>query len=111
MKRITLSPELLSRLRELQEGAAICDADGQPVGFFSPTRVLYSETRECPLSPEEILRISAEGGGDHSMKSLRPWNRLHEIYGPVDTKSRMGVNKPLAGKSVSQFHYRGSTAH
>jgi hypothetical protein len=72
MKRITLSPDLLSQLRELQEGAFVCDESGQTIGYFafksSPAGGL-----ECPHSTEELLKRAAEGGGrtlDEILESL-----------------------------------------
>jgi hypothetical protein len=63
MKRITLGPELLSKLKTLQHGGFVCDEAGEVVGYFSPRRVVLSGTSECPLSTEELLEISERGGG------------------------------------------------
>lgn len=73
MKRITLSPELLSKFRELQEGAFVCDENGQAIGYFAFKNADLEGEVECPLSTEELLKREAEGGGrtlDEILESL-----------------------------------------
>ena len=77
MKRITLSPELLSKLRELQEGAFVCDESGQTIGYFAFKSAASAGGDQGPLSTEELLKRAAEGGG----------RSLNEILASLDSRS------------------------
>lgn len=62
MKRITLNKELLSKLRDLQDGAFVCDENGDTIGYFA-LKSTAGGTVECPLSTDELMQRAAEGGG------------------------------------------------
>lgn len=77
MKRITLSPELLSKLRELQEGAFVCDEAGQTIGYFAFKGAASADGLDSRLSTEELLKRAAEGGG----------RTLNEILSSLESRS------------------------
>lgn len=76
MSRITLDPELRSKLNGLSEPLELCDESGKRVGIYLPweeyRRLLYRDI-EIPFSPEEIEQRRNEQGGS-SLAEV--WKRM-----------------------------------
>jgi hypothetical protein len=74
MKKVTLDEALRAKLNGLSEELEICDADGQPVGYFVPSArytAIMTERKwsydyalkRCPISDEELERRLREEKG------------------------------------------------
>lgn len=64
MTRIVLDPASLAKLRDLKEGAEICDASGTLFGFFVPAEApAPSEKVAVPFSDEDLDKFEQEPGG------------------------------------------------
>ncbi len=74
MKRVTLDQARLAELGDGSEELEVCDADGQPVGYFVPAarytaimterqRVYDWVIKSCPVSEEELKRRGHEANG------------------------------------------------
>lgn len=68
MSRITLDPNLRTRLNGLNERLEVCDEAGEVVGHFVPEaeyqRMLYRLAElQCPYSAEELDAMDKETGG------------------------------------------------
>jgi hypothetical protein len=74
MTKVTLDEALRAKLNGLGDEVEICDADGQPVGYFVPaaryTAVMTERKwhydyvmKKCPISDEELERRRREEKG------------------------------------------------
>jgi hypothetical protein len=64
MTQVILDPATLTKLRQVQEVAKLCDETGSVVGYFHPViDTTEYEGIEPPMSEEEIARRLQEPGG------------------------------------------------
>ena len=62
MKKIIIDGRTLSKLKNLEEKAELCDESGATLGFFKPTndRDIYKNIKVPKLSREELKQIKRE---------------------------------------------------
>ncbi len=64
MSTLVLDRATIDKFRAVVGNAEIRDEQGTLVGFFSPAATPETvDQYECPVSEEELLRRSREGGG------------------------------------------------
>jgi hypothetical protein len=64
MSILVLDPSTVNQLKSVFVPAEVRDEQGTLLGYFHPAAVPENlEQYECPLSEEELDRISREGGG------------------------------------------------
>jgi hypothetical protein len=77
MEQLIVDPTSLGPLANLAHGVELRNLAGQPLGWFFPaTQVRDYEGYECPLSDDELDRISEEGGGRELPEILRDLEKL-----------------------------------
>jgi hypothetical protein len=64
MVKLTIDPDIRSKLHDLKERLQLCDETGKVLGYFQPVvdPSMY-EGVESPTSKEELRRRSREEGG------------------------------------------------
>jgi hypothetical protein len=78
MNRIVLDAGTVGELDQQQQVAALCDAKGRVVGYFSPALDPADyQGVDSPASEEELDRRSREGGG----------RTLSEIMADLETRA------------------------
>ncbi len=60
MTRVTLEPEIESRLSGFQEAVEVCDHNGRLIGYFHPTRSLRELS---PLTDADVEKLRGQTGG------------------------------------------------
>ena len=64
MSSLILEQASIDKLKAVEASVAVCDADGNVVGFFHPAATPDSvDQYECPVSEDELLRRARQGGG------------------------------------------------
>lgn len=79
MDRMILDPALSAQLSSAPRAVQLCDAGGQLLGIFVPSKADY-ENVVPPISEEELVRRESQSGG-------RTWAEiradLEKKYGPA----------------------------
>lgn len=63
MTRVVLDKPMLSRIRQLNERAELCDDEGNTLGYFVPVSIATREQTEVPYTEAELKRAEEEPGG------------------------------------------------
>ena len=80
MDRMILDPALSAQLSSAPQAVQLCDAGGQPLGIFVPSKEDYANVSP-PISDEELSRRESTNGG-RTWAEIR--SDLEKKYGPAD---------------------------